>query len=429
MNIKQKIQSFRWKKWMQRPFGPFMISLFKDGITKRDFKKIGAPNVECRAILFQKGYFYDSEDVWDPMVEDLERFLKKRSIFDVTRALEKFYKSGKKRMINLSKKKGDPIKQLEEFYEMMKICMAFVWMTHGLEQVYKRRLEKEVHKYVKGDTEKFIGDASFPGKKTMRALMEDAMRKGESAENISKRFGWMKARDGFSDPFTAEDVRSLIRGLKPAKKHPGMNIPKELKKLFKEMKELVFFRTSRTDVLYELIFLARPLLKRAGDKYDIPFPEIRYYTIQSLIKGKPERYTDDCTFASYLGNMHISEEPLIREEKIKEAQEVKGNIAYKGIARGAARIVRFVSELDKVKKGDVLVTQMTFPSYVSAMTKASAFVTDEGGITCHAAIVAREMKKPCITGTKIATKIFKDGDIIEVDANHGWVRIIKNNQR
>jgi pyruvate,water dikinase len=52
-------------------------------------------------------------------------------------------------------------------------------------------------------------------------------------------------------------------------------------------------------------------------------------------------------------------------------------------------------------------------------------VTDEGGVTCHAAIVAREMKKPCIIGTKIATKVLKDGDLVEVDANKGVVKILK----
>lgn len=80
--------------------------------------------------------------------------------------------------------------------------------------------------------------------------------------------------------------------------------------------------------------------------------------------------------------------------------------------------------LDKVQEGDVLVTQMTFPSFIVAMKRACAFVTDEGGITCHAAIVAREMQKPCIIGTKIATQVLKDGDAVEVDAENGAVRVI-----
>ena len=68
---------------------------------------------------------------------------------------------------------------------------------------------------------------------------------------------------------------------------------------------------------------------------------------------------------------------------------------------------------------------MTTPDMVPIMKKAAAFVTDEGGITCHAAIVSREMKKPCIIGTKIATKILHDGQLVEVDANRGIVKIIK----
>ena len=69
-------------------------------------------------------------------------------------------------------------------------------------------------------------------------------------------------------------------------------------------------------------------------------------------------------------------------------------------------------------------TMMTTPDYVPAMRKASAVVTDEGGITCHAAIFSREINKPCVIGTKFATQVLKDGDIVEVDADNGIVRKI-----
>jgi pyruvate,water dikinase len=59
------------------------------------------------------------------------------------------------------------------------------------------------------------------------------------------------------------------------------------------------------------------------------------------------------------------------------------------------------------------------------MEKAAGFVTDEGGITCHAAIIAREMKKPCVIATKFATRVLKDGDLVEVDADNGVVRILE----
>ena len=78
-----------------------------------------------------------------------------------------------------------------------------------------------------------------------------------------------------------------------------------------------------------------------------------------------------------------------------------------------------------MEKGDVLVSSMTRPELVPAMKKALAVVTDEGGMTCHAAIVSRELGIPCVVGTKIATKAFKDGDFVEVNANHGVVRKMK----
>ncbi|MFC1612894.1 PEP-utilizing enzyme [Patescibacteria group bacterium] len=73
----------------------------------------------------------------------------------------------------------------------------------------------------------------------------------------------------------------------------------------------------------------------------------------------------------------------------------------------------------------MLVSHMTNPGIVPAMKQAVAIITDMGGITCHAAIVSRELKKPCIIGTKIATQVLKDGDMVEVDADKGIVRILK----
>ncbi|MEN9558473.1 MAG: hypothetical protein RL141_842 [Candidatus Parcubacteria bacterium] len=108
-----------------------------------------------------------------------------------------------------------------------------------------------------------------------------------------------------------------------------------------------------------------------------------------------------------------------------EGQSLKGFVASKGITQGRACILESVEEINKVQEGDIVVAVMTRPDYLPAMQKAAAFVTDEGGITCHAAIVAREMKKPCIIGTKIATKVIKDGDLVEVDANKGTVTVLK----
>ena len=82
-------------------------------------------------------------------------------------------------------------------------------------------------------------------------------------------------------------------------------------------------------------------------------------------------------------------------------------------------------DIKNFRSGEVLVANTTHPDYVPAMKMAIAFVTNEGGIISHTAIIAREMKKPCLVGTKIATKILHDGDLVEVDADMGIVKIIK----
>ena len=120
------------------------------------------------------------------------------------------------------------------------------------------------------------------------------------------------------------------------------------------------------------------------------------------------------SLALYEGETIFSEKDIIETKKHDKTEFVRGLVAHSGVIEGYVKIVKNSKQVEKVKKGDILVTQMTFPSFVPAMLRASAFVTDEGGITCHAAIVAREMKKPCIIGTKIATEVFKDGDKVQL---------------
>ncbi len=101
---------------------------------------------------------------------------------------------------------------------------------------------------------------------------------------------------------------------------------------------------------------------------------------------------------------------------------LRGLAASPGIAVGTARVILSTDEAkESMKVGDILVTKMTDPDWVPYMKLASAIITDEGGMTAHAAIVSRELGIPCIVGTKEATTILKDGMTITVDATHGAV--------
>ncbi len=108
--------------------------------------------------------------------------------------------------------------------------------------------------------------------------------------------------------------------------------------------------------------------------------------------------------------------------------EVVGDIAFSGVAKGRVVIHLSWTGITEIEEGDVLVTGMTNPQMIPMLKKASAIVTDEGGITCHAAIISRELRKPCIVGTKNATQVLNNGDLVEVNANDGFVHIIKKSK-
>lgn len=109
------------------------------------------------------------------------------------------------------------------------------------------------------------------------------------------------------------------------------------------------------------------------------------------------------------------------EKESKKDVLLKGLGASPGIGSGKVKTIFSTEELDKVKEGDVLVTTMTNPDMVPAMRRASSIVTEEGGMTCHAAIVSRELGIPCVVGTSKATKVLNDGDEITVDGSRGVV--------
>ena len=115
--------------------------------------------------------------------------------------------------------------------------------------------------------------------------------------------------------------------------------------------------------------------------------------------------------------------PQVTEEKEgEEAKElVKGLGAGPGRATGEVRVLLSPDSDNGFERGDVLVAEMTSPDWVPLMKKAAAIVTDGGGMTCHAAIVSREMGLPCIVGTRVATKVLKDNMVVTVDATQGIV--------
>jgi len=111
--------------------------------------------------------------------------------------------------------------------------------------------------------------------------------------------------------------------------------------------------------------------------------------------------------------------------KIENIKVIKGMTASSGYAKGRVKIIMSAAQINLVKKGNILVAPMTRPEHMPGMKKAAAIVTDDGGITCHAAIISRELGIPCVIGTRIATKVLHYGDLVEVDADKGVIKILK----
>ncbi len=190
-------------------------------------------------------------------------------------------------------------------------------------------------------------------------------------------------------------------------------------------------------------------LKKISEQFSLPFQNILGYSkldILNLYKGKklPQVVINNRKKAyihySY-GNKIIyfdgSEASKIANEffskKNHNEKEIRGIPVYKGKVRAKATVIEYGPSLFKnlktvlaaMPKGNVLVADTTSPELLMACKKASAIVTNQGGMMSHAAIVSREFKIPCIVGTQNATQKIKDGDLVEVDADNGAVRILK----
>ncbi len=287
----------------------------------------------------------------------------------------------------------------------------------------------------------------------------------EIKEHLEK-YSWLQVRWLIGELMTFEEVLDRVRVLIKTDfdsqllemKRKTEEVKKEFSLLDKKLKfndeerefinivkEYVYLRTFRTDILNIANRSMMPLIEECARRIGISYDNCLYLVwkeiVDALISGKLDKkidiekrrenyavYRHEEEIKVFQGKKEVDdliEEQGLIKQKENEEKEVRGNTAWKGKVRGKAKILFSPEDMMKVKRGDILIAVMTFPSFIAAMEKAAAFVTDEGGILCHAAIVAREMKKPCVIGTKIATKVFRDGDEIEVDADKGEVKIIK----
>jgi len=220
-------------------------------------------------------------------------------------------------------------------------------------------------------------------------------------------------------------------------------LTEEEQKLAKYLQWIIALRDERKDVIGKFLTIAfvigSNLFEKAGLSHDLLYfaPTYEWTSDLDALREKEPYFRKighDAVFLIHwsgdtevaFGEAEKTLEILKQDMNDGTSKVIKGQIGAPGKAIGKVRIVRdLLHDASSFSDGDILVTGMTRPEFVPLMKRASAIITDEGGITCHAAILSRELKKPCIIGTKIATQVLKDGDLVEVDADNGVVRIIE----
>ncbi len=219
-----------------------------------------------------------------------------------------------------------------------------------------------------------------------------------------------------------------------------LKINKKYQNLFSIYSDFMLTKMYRRYAQIYWAYQMEKLLKRVAKRLDISLDEIRHLSFTEMIDGLIRGVVDKkeikkrINFLLYYveyGKELITTDrnhPILKKLKstdIKKVNRLSGQIGCLGKAVGIVKIVNTHKDIKKIKTGEIMVSITTNPDLVPAMKKAAAIVTEQGGVTSHAAIVSRELNIPCVIGIKIATKVLKDGDKVEVDATKGLVRRIK----
>lgn len=408
---------------------------------------------------------YADENKWDIFLAAIQ---KKYVLQDVKGFERLFVRTGNQYVdfsrkiskINLKKKSARDLIKIYDQYQ--KICVRytfFIWGAYFLNEFAAERARKLIEK--KAATNEKLHDyldaVLTPLKRAsileLTYIVSTKKLNKNDIKNLYGKYKWIPCLDIHNKPWTFEEFRNHLKDFRKNIQKTRMNYSEALKqlkvnknerKILDTAKLFAYIKDLRDDFRRKGIFyiqgsLFKELSNRLGvEIHDMAYlleDEIKTYLIKNikadknLIASRKKGFIimyDNKKNILCLNGEQIND-GLMALGLIKESVEInlRGTPASRGVAQGKVAIVKGVKDLPNVDKGDILVAVTTHPDYVPAMQKANAIVTDEGGVTSHAAIVSRELGIPCVVGTKTATKSLQNGDFIEVDGNSGMVKIIK----
>lgn len=281
-----------------------------------------------------------------------------------------------------------------------------------------------------------------------------ATEKKKRVEQFIREFYWYHSSYAGNTPWTEKMVLEEAEQLSENRQTNFEQVKEQKKALFEKYrfsdheKNLIAWtdyatawQDDRKKKILRAIYCLAKVLKKTSEKFGIPEETLALFTGEELsfsaleektgLEKEAEKRKNGCAsidneqgrFCFAVKDFAAARTKLHKAHH--EPDTLGGTAASLGTATGPVKVCTTLESISKVQEGDILVASMTRPEYVSAMKKAAAVITDEGGITCHAAIVSRELGIPCIIGTKNATRVLKDGWIVQVKANHGQVIILE----
>lgn len=365
----------------------------------------------------------------------------------------------------------------DEFY-------LYLWTPHVIEEYLEGRLREELAAFLeeRGEPDSFDEHFDVVTTKLCRNLAEQeeeellklAAEQGSSdpkavEERVAehaRKWAWLPFYSYDMDPWSEayfsdrvkkiQDVETLLADRREdyeAKKkrfhevRARLEARESLASLVNVVQEYLFLRTDRTDTLRILLFNMVPYFERVGQLASLSYDEVIHMTpaetLEFLESGtyvavdEIERRMARFLIVS-LKNLDVTlvSDPveidtLITDylgprdsDVVTEVPKLSGTGVFRGVVEGSVRLIEARADWDKMQEGDVLVTSMTTPEMLPIYTKAVAIVTDEGGLTCHAAIISRELQIPCVIGTGNATDVLRDGMRVRVDSAAGIVESI-----
>lgn len=344
--------------------------------------------------------------------------------------------------INRAKVSDLTDKQLAELYDKLHNAFINYYGIGAIQEPLAMQTEVELKEYLKLNSDE-IAHLVTPNKPSYIQKADSYLLETKDIDSFIKKYYWIDNNYSQTKVLNKEEVRKRLTNIKPVqspnKNSANTELDSKSKRLVQLLKNFATYQDDRKRNILEYLHYLEVLLKEVGKRANISLSVMREtfpHEIKDILEGKiTEDYINKRRKKCFVVWKEKTDKPeiLVGDEAkeweqtliphINNSQVVKGNCASKGKVTGKVRVLLNASENDKLENGEVLVTFMTSPDFMSAVRRCSAIVTNLGGITSHAAIISRELGIPCIVGTKNATEVLKTGDMVAVDANKGEVRI------